>query len=323
MKAIVIGTGFGAAVMAPALARVGISPRVVSPRDDAAVRSAMAANVDLMSIHSPPFLHHQHVMMALDQGHAVLCDKPFGRNAEEAVRMADRARELGLPNFVNFENRFHPARQRAKQLLDVGAIGSLEHVSWTMFGNGLRNQRHGWLFDLDLAGGWIGAYGAHCIDALHWLTGSEIARSGGMARIEIASRPGRDGRQHPSTAEDAYSIWFELANGVTASMDSGYCSSVMLPERILLLGTDGSLELVGNRTLVLTRPDEAAEAFEFPAPAGDSYAPAMVPWLAAVRDAVRSGGQIAPSFDDGLANTRAMDKLRAAILRLGRPGTDR
>ena len=56
---------------------------VVSPRDEDAVRVLFARrpDVDLVSVHSPPFLHALlTVGFALDAGHAVLCDKPFGRN---------------------------------------------------------------------------------------------------------------------------------------------------------------------------------------------------------------------------------------------------
>src|ERR1700741_2431335 len=160
MEAVVIGTGFGAHVMAPAYEAVGFRTTVVSPRDDAALARAVSGNIDLVSVHSPPFLHHQHVMLGLDHRRAVLCDKPFGRNAQEARSLRDRARALGVPNFVNFELRWQTGRVRLKQLLDDGAIGALQHVNWTMFGGGLRSKTHGWLFVADLGGGWIGAYGA-------------------------------------------------------------------------------------------------------------------------------------------------------------------
>jgi predicted dehydrogenase len=50
----------------------------VSPRDAAAVAKLCArGDVDLVSVHSPPFLHLDHVRRAIDGSHAVLCDKPF------------------------------------------------------------------------------------------------------------------------------------------------------------------------------------------------------------------------------------------------------
>ncbi len=96
MRVAVIGTGFGKHAAAPAYESLGFDVEVVSPRDDSAVQKAIASDVDLVSVHSPPFMHLDHVTAAIDHGHAVLCDKPFGRNAAEAEAMRDRARDAGV-----------------------------------------------------------------------------------------------------------------------------------------------------------------------------------------------------------------------------------
>ncbi|MBL7494252.1 Gfo/Idh/MocA family oxidoreductase, partial [Frankia sp. AgB1.9] len=89
MKVVVIGTGFGTRVMAGAYEEAGFSVEAVSPRDADALSRVKA--VDLVSVHAPPFLHRDYVLAALDSGAAVLCDKPFGRNADEARVMRDQA----------------------------------------------------------------------------------------------------------------------------------------------------------------------------------------------------------------------------------------
>lgn len=317
MRVSVIGEGFGARVVAPIYRQLGFETDVVSPRDSAAVERACAAPVNLVSIHSPPFLHHQHVMWALDHGRAVLCDKPFGRDAAEARAMRDRAVSLGLPNFLNFEFRRHPARAKAKALIEEGAIGELQHVSWTFIGSGLRRQTHRWLFDASLAGGWIGALGSHVIDALRWLFDSEVADCGGVWRIETPVRPDKTGQNHSSTAEDAFTAWFAMANGRSVSFDTAYSASVTLPQRLILMGSEGALELVGDETLTLRRPGEADATFAFPPPPGDVHDPALLPWLTEVRDALRDNVPLRPSFEDGVAVAEVMDRLRATLVRVG------
>jgi predicted dehydrogenase len=314
MKVLVIGTGFGAHVMAPAFERAGFTAQVVSPRDEGAVAGGLREKPNLVAVHSPPFLHSHHVLMALDNGIAVLCDKPFGLDAADARRMRDRAHQLGLPNFVNFELRWRPARVKVGQLLAEGAIGRLRHLDWTMFGDGLRRQAHGWLFDAALGGGWIGAYGAHCIDAVCFWTGQGVARCGGIARTEVPTRRDRDGIARDCTAEDAFSIWLELDDGATVSIDSGYSAAANFPERVLLFGESGAIELVGDESVTVHRAGAAApEVFGFTAPAGDSYALPMAAWLGAVREALRTGAPASPGFDDGVANTEVLDRLRHAI----------
>lgn len=317
MKVLVIGTGFGARVVAPIYEALGMSCTIVSPHDGAAVRAACAQDVDLVSVHSPPFLHHEHVMAALDHGRAVLCDKPFGRNALEARAMRDRAKELGVLHCLNFEFRRQPARAKLKALLDAGRIGTLHHIGWTVIGHGLRAQPHRWLFDADKAGGWVGAFGSHVIDTLRFLTGSEIAQCSGTARTEIKERPDRQGAVHPSTAEDAFSCWMKTASGCTIAFDTAYSAPLSLPQRLTLLGSEGVLEVVDDRHIILRRPGEADETHDFAAPTGDPHEPALEPWLAAVRDALLDGRQIAPDFDDGVAVAEVMDALRASFTQGG------
>ena len=303
MKVVVIGTGFGKHAAAPVYAGLGLDVDVVSPRDDAAVQQAIASEADLISVHSPPFLHVTHVNAAIDHGRHVLCDKPFGRNAAEAEAMRERAREAGVLHFLNFEFRFTEAWAKLKQLADDGMIGTPAHLHWTFYGSGLRGRPYGWINDRERGGGWIGAYGSHLIDFTRWLFTSEVVDCGGVTRI--------DGSPPEATAEDAYSAWFRMANGCTAAHDTGFAGAVPLAPRATLLGSAGSIELTADTTLVLYRPGEEPLTFEFPPAPRRSPPPALSSFLSKVVEAIGSGTQITPSFDDGVAVAHAMDRLRA------------
>src|SRR5262245_16609923 len=131
-----IGTGFGAQVVAPAFAAADgcTVVDVVTPRDDAAVAALCARDdVDLISIHSPPFLHFDHVQRAIAAGHAVHCDKPFGMDAGESARMVELAQETNTLNFCNFERRFDPGRELLRSLIDEGVIGTPNHFAYSRF----------------------------------------------------------------------------------------------------------------------------------------------------------------------------------------------
>jgi predicted dehydrogenase len=311
MKIAVIGTGFGNRVVAPIYWQLGFEVEVTSPRDESAVKRACYSDVDMVSVHSPPFLHHQHVQWALDRGHAVLCDKPFGRCAAEARAMRDRAAEVGVLNFLNFEFRRFPSRMKVKALLDAGAIGSLQHISWSWIGNVLRPQKFRWLYDRDLAGGWLGAFGSHAIDTIRWFFGSELSECGGIMRTETPARLDHEGLTRNVTTEDAFTAWFRTSDGRTASLDTAFSTPVALPQRMILLGETGSLEIVDEFTVILRRSGQAPEQFDFPLPAGDPHEPGIVPWLTEVGGALRAGRQISPSFADGVAVAEVMTELRA------------
>lgn len=338
MKILVVGTGFGRYAMAPVYEALGCEVEVVSPRDGDALGAALARDFDLVSVHSPPFMHHQNVMQALDAGKNVLCDKPFGRNPAEAQAMHDRARDAGVLHFLNCEFRMRPSREKLKSLIAEGAIGTPQHVHFNFFSNGLRGRDHGWLTDAAQGGGWIGAYGSHFLDTLRWLFDSEIADCGGFTRIDTRMRPGKDGTPTASTAEDAFSAWFVMENGGTANIDTCFSGAVPIPTRLIVMGSEGALELVGDTRLLvrrlpkevpgetLTREERIArsvmagkadEVIEYPPPTGEAHEPALRPWLTAVLQAIRDNRQIEPDFSDGVKVAEAMADLRAKAVKVG------
>jgi predicted dehydrogenase len=310
MNATIIGTGFGSRVVAATYKKSGIDVlEVVSARDNAAVKRACAAPVDFVSIHSPPFMHREHVLMALDNNRNVVCDKPFGKSAAEARDMLSAAEAAGVIHLLNFEFRHEPVRAKAKELLDQGAIGTPRHVQWTAMMPGSRNP-YGWLWNRELGGGWIGAFGSHAIDAMRWWIG-EIKTASGVCRTEIPRRPDKNGVEHACTAEDGFTACFTFDNGATGMLDAGFTAAVNRPYTIEILGSEGVLSMNFGTELHLLRTDQPNKSFSFPQWQNDMHEPAMVPWVATIKDAIQNRRQIGPSFKDGLACAEVMDKLRA------------
>jgi predicted dehydrogenase len=215
--------------------------------------------------------------------------------------MRDRAHDAGVLNFLNFEFRYSESWAKLKELVDAGTVGAPRHLSWSWFGSGLRGRKLGWINDRTLGGGWIGAYGSHLIDFTRWLFDSEVLECGGVTRIDVAG----------ATAEDGYSAWFRMANGCTAVHDTAFAAAVPSVPRVTLTASDGTLELTGDTTLVIRRPETEPKTIEFPVAPRRSPPPALTAYLTDVAEAVRTGTQIAPSFDDGVAVAKAMDLLRA------------
>ncbi len=185
--------------------------------------------------------------MAIDAGRAVLCDKPFGRSVDEAIAMTEAAEAAGVVNLVNFEFRHQPARRTMKRLLESGAIGRPEHLTYTASTAGSRAPLRpwGWLFDRSLGGGWIGAFGSHAIDLIRWLLG-DITRAGATSWINITDRPDLEGVLHRCDAEDAFNGWVELRSGATASVDTSFTAGVSVTPRIVIAGSHGAIENVGD-----------------------------------------------------------------------------
>ena len=311
LRIVVIGTGFGQHIIAPIWQGFGCEVTVVSPRDPEAVRAAIAAPCDLVSVHSAPFLHLGHVRLAIEHGRDVLCDKPFGADAAEAREMRELATGAGVLHFLNFEFRSDPLRLKLKDLLDGGAIGTPFHANWTAFHAGGRKLRHRWLFEKG-KGGWIGAFGSHAVDTLRWLFG-DIVATGGQTRTEVTLRRDRDkasDAMHASTAEDSFTAWFRMAGGFTATLDTGYAAAVQVPSILTIFGSEGAIQITDSSELRVLAPGREPQRFHF-AVEEDPHQPGLGLWTARVRDAVIERRQIAPNFNDGLACAEVLDALRA------------
>jgi predicted dehydrogenase len=310
----VIGTGFGARVVAPVFAATeGCEVvDVVSARDAAGVAELCRRDLDLVSVHSPPFLHADHVGAAIAAGHHVLCDKPFGVNTDEATEMLELADAGEVVHAVNFEFRHHPARKWVRELVQGGEIGRVEHVQWTYTGSVFRRplREYGWLFDRARGGGWVGAWGSHAIDALRWFVG-EIRTAAARRRITIPERPDRDERSRQVDAEDAFTAWLDFESGATAVLDSSSSAARTVAHRIVVAGSEGVIEVVGDTKVVLRRADGTRDEFVPEETAADPHLVPMRSWAEVVRDAVRDGEPVTPSFADGLACRRVLDRLLA------------
>jgi predicted dehydrogenase len=304
MRVGVIGTGFGARVVAPAFAATpGCQVvDVVSPRDPLAVeRLCRRPDVDLVSIHSPPFCHAADVGLALKGGHAVLCDKPLGLDATEARAMLHEAAAAGVVHLVNFEFRHDPARLRLRALIEAGAVGRPEQLHWTHLSRAWRGHSPGaWQFDRATGGGWVRAWGSHAVDTIRWLFG-EIDHDHVAVTLDRILGHG--------DAEDGFTATLATATRLRAFLTATGAAGATLAPRMAVSGPDGVIECVGDRRITVRRPDGTTEeAIE--GDGHDHHDAAMRAWAAAIRDAVDDHAPTGPTFADGVACAEVVDRLR-------------
>jgi predicted dehydrogenase len=316
----IIGGGFGQRVVAPVFAATeGCEVvDVVSARDEDAVHAVTTrADVDLVSVHSPPFLHAPHVRLALAQGKAVLCDKPFALGVDEAADLEVEARAAGVVALCNFEFRYAPARALLREMVASGELGRIEHVQITRLSSGSRVPLRpwGWLFDSELGGGWVGAWGSHAVDQLRWMFDAEIDEVQALLRIDVPERPDADGAAHQCTAEDGFSASLLLSNGVSVAIDSGFAAVANVAPRLSIFGSEAVAELVGEDRISIRRGDDSRQSIDLSeADEADGHLAPMRRFAEVVRDAVASGDipASAPTFSDGRACDAVLDQLRAS-----------
>jgi len=87
-----------------------------------------APDVDIVYIATPHTLHAENAMLALEAGKAVLCEKPFAMNLDQAQAVIGLARSRGLFLMEAMWTRFMPALAEVRRRVAAGEIGEVALV---------------------------------------------------------------------------------------------------------------------------------------------------------------------------------------------------
>lgn len=158
----------------------GATLEVVAARDPhraAALSPRRAAVDDYASVIDDPDVDAIYVALsndghlpwtqrALEAGKAVLCEKPLGRNAEEARRMRDVAASTGGLLVEATWNLWHPRTARAAALLASDAIGAVTAVHGAFVFDGVDEGNY--RLDPALGGGALLDVGCYPLTGAAW-----------------------------------------------------------------------------------------------------------------------------------------------------------
>jgi predicted dehydrogenase len=84
--------------------------------------------IDIADICTPPRTHLSLVTEAMEAGCHVLAEKPLAMTAKDVDQMISVSRRQGVKLCVVHQNLFNPAVQKARQLVDTGAVGEVISV---------------------------------------------------------------------------------------------------------------------------------------------------------------------------------------------------
>ncbi|MBI3742497.1 MAG: Gfo/Idh/MocA family oxidoreductase, partial [Chloroflexi bacterium] len=140
----------------------------------------VVAVTDLVSIAAPTPEHKIICEAALSAGKNVLCEKPLALNARDARAMLGAAEQRKLVHAANFEMRFLPAFQYAKELIDEDYLGEFFRADVTMAMERPWGEHGNWAADDARGGGVLMEVGSHFLDVMRWWFGN--------ARAVLASR---------------------------------------------------------------------------------------------------------------------------------------
>ncbi len=135
--------------------------------------------LDAVIVSTPPHLHAEMCIEALNAGKHVLCEKPLARTPEECRAMLAAAARSGRLLATGFNYRFYPAIVAARSILDSGRIGQLDHIRSYAGHPGGAEFTHPWVHDVKVMGG--GALldnGIHILDLTRYFLGEVVEVKG-------------------------------------------------------------------------------------------------------------------------------------------------
>jgi predicted dehydrogenase len=257
-------------------------------------------DVDVVYNGLPPAGHAHWTIAALQAGKAVLCEKPFARNAIEARQMVEAARAAGRPMLEAFHYRFHRVVRDAEALVREGRLGRILQAS-AVFNVPIARTGDELRWSSEQGGGALMDLGTYPLHALRTLLGEE-------PRIEAAAATMQDG------VDAELSGRLSFPSGATAEIACSMIADRPMA-RLEIRGDRGVLEIVNfvapqrGCRFVLTLDGEAVE---LPTDGPSTYAAQ----LAHLHDVLCGAAEPLTGGEDAIAQMRAIDGLYAAA---GRP----
>lgn len=342
-----IGTGWTDRVQIPAFRLGGLIPQAIaSGNPENARRVAQrhgipqvferwedlvhADTVDIVSIVTPPSLHREMAVAALEAGKHVICEKPTARNAAEAEAMLAAAQ--AAPDqmaIIDHELRFTPQRQHLRELYRENYVGRPLWLEMTWYSASRLDPGQPWTWWSDAAqgGGALGAIGSHLLDLARWLCGRVEALAAQLVTGPLLRLDPTTGQERPVTADDHAHLAIRFQSGLQGAITVSAVAAGRSGMELTLYGTEGALYLDKEDRLWGMRGEHFPKGPWQPIPVEDPVAhmkdaPGTYPfargsvYLAqAIRDTLSQGATWIPeaaSFYDGFVVQKMLDAARTA-----------
>lgn len=117
-------------------------------------------NVDIVYVATPHNLHYENMMLCLEHGKNILCEKSFTVSAEQAEKIYNLAKEKNLFVMEGFWTKYLPIYREVEKLIEDGVIGDINMVTAQYGYCTARTDRK---FDPALAGGTLLDIGVYAI----------------------------------------------------------------------------------------------------------------------------------------------------------------
>lgn len=145
--------------------------------------------VDAVYIATPPSSHLALALQVAAAGKPCCVEKPLAMSHGQAIEMLDAFEAAGQPLFVAYYRRSLPRFEQVKHWVDVGRIGEIRHIHWSLSRNPTPADSSGvanWRTDKNEApGGYFEDLACHGLDLFDFIAGP-ISEAKGVSRNQQA-----------------------------------------------------------------------------------------------------------------------------------------
>jgi predicted dehydrogenase len=187
--------------------------------------------VDAVVIGLSNDMHLQAVVACAEAGKHVLCTKPLGRNAEEALQMMQAVEKAGVTGGYLEDLVYSPKSLKAVGMIKNGALGE---VIWAKSRETHPGPHSEWFWDKEKSGGGaIIDLGCHCVELCRNYIGKNIKP------VEVMCWA--DTRVHPIDAEDNAVGMVKFENGAVGQFEVSWSFRGGMDLRDEVMGTEGTI----------------------------------------------------------------------------------
>ena len=210
-------------------------------------RAIEAEKPDVMYLTSPPPVHTEQALDALNAGCALMIEKPVALEMEPVYRIGKRAHELGKLVVVCQQHRYTEATDRARELLAGRKVGLVHSYLYRQKPDIRGNWRRSW------GGGHIVENQIHPIDLCRYLLGEITSVYAQYADHVLAGSEDWDNW-------DSYSVTLRFAQGTVASVATTYAAFPRIPQSSAVdIVAEGAVLRYGWGKLDVFYPDGQTE----------------------------------------------------------------
>jgi predicted dehydrogenase len=269
---------------------------------------------DIVVIGLPNNLHEEAVLAAARAGKAILCTKPLGRTAEEALRMLTAVEAAGVFHGYLEDLVYTPKTLNALAATRSGAIGK---VLWARSRETHPGPHSAWFWDkAQSGGGAIVDMGCHCIEIARNFIGRDVRP------LEVVCWA--DTQVHPIEAEDHAVGLVRYQNGAVGQFEVSWTFRGGMDLRDEISGTEGTiwlnhwlrtgLEMFSAKGLGGYVAEKAEGTTGWLFPVGDEVgALGYVEMFGDMLNAIDQGRPALENFYDGYVVNAIMDAAYASV----------